>query len=595
MKYVTFISISLFLQFISSGVLCEKDWNPNVICKQTNNSSNRSKYKISATITDRNGLSNLIRLKNTANDSVLPMIYRVSSKQNACETVFSSLQSICSNSYCQNESEIAPLFINFLGCCSITYDASVPIPYFPGFDLYFINDDMNCTAKLERYLLSLTDRITDVDLFMFLQVNTRCWDKAEFVDEFVYEIISTPENWKTNYVELVSFSDFIGVLEFENQQCFNVFKNIAVHSSYPHPTIPDLRFLNARIINTITNENECMQYKLGCKYPEMFIHEVVRDRMILCIQLALIIEIVMVNIFVIYVFTRRNNMTPVSTLLSVLAASDMLTAVCIVVQNLMIFAKFNQPLRELTMLGLYDVDVRASSYPACIFHLVVQGSIKAFHMMSTLVTTSLSLHKVAAFLLPICSSFYLREKFCGYFSLVLLIMSFVMYFIQYFDVISQLHIRHGYCCYDVRERSVNVIITDYVYLGSLIVVLLSTLFLSLKLTVLRGSLPWKESDTIRRRNQRSAVTVVVICTIFLVSETFNILLELHESRKVKFNQFTLSICTKYRNTSFMLGFAMNFIVYLAMGQQIQQMVIVQLKRFGFCKKRLERNRSSKQI
>jgi hypothetical protein len=58
-----------------------------------------------------------------------------------------------------------------------------------------------------------------------------------------------------------------------------------------------------------------------------------------------------------------------------------------------------------------------------------------------------------------------------------------------------------------------------VYDSSIIIMVTCTIYISCKITVMRRRLKWTDSNVFQKRNKKSAIIVIAICIVFLLSES----------------------------------------------------------------------------
>lgn len=105
------------------------------------------------------------------------------------------------------------------------------------------------------------------------------------------------------------------------------------------------------------------------------------------------------------------------------------------------------------------------------------------------------------------------------------------------------------------------------------IVFICTIYLCTKLTCLRGNLMWTDSKAMQFRNCRSAVMVVLIAIIFLVSEATNAIERLENALPIViFGKKIHNALETNSKFPILIGNALNFIIYLTISQQFRAML-----------------------
>ncbi|CAC5369690.1 unnamed protein product [Mytilus coruscus] len=285
-------------------------------------------------------------------------------------------------------------------------------------------------------------------------------------------------------------------------------------------------------------------------------------------ECAIAVEILLVNTIVIVIFLKK-YMSPITVWLSGLALSDLLTSISTV---------------SLDVLGLYKPMQHPAGvlmwywwYPSCVTYTIIRTHSFAFHLMSVLFTTVLCLHKAVAILFPFWTKRSINIKFSVVSSVVIAVSSIFILCPSLLDKCSILHELNGMCCSEELPRDIQLATSQIMYLVNLTlmaVVVFCTTFISCKLTCFKKIVATSESLAIRKKNKRSAIVILIICIIFLMSEFIQTILY------VKFAMFPdfansnewFSIIVNFKDISLLVGYALNFIVYLLLSDRLRTIV-----------------------
>ncbi|CAC5404473.1 unnamed protein product [Mytilus coruscus] len=293
------------------------------------------------------------------------------------------------------------------------------------------------------------------------------------------------------------------------------------------------------------------------------------------VMIVLALEIICVNSFIVYVFLQKQNISPVTVLLIFLAVSDSITAVIMSVLNLFVFvtAKSNFDFKG-------DKLRYKMPYPLCIYVNIAYTVGRAFHFTSVLLTATLCLQKAIVFISPFTNRFNTRKSMI--ISCLIIVVSIILYIpeaIFRYGIFGKK--RNGYCNNTDKElERITSKLNEWfwwiifvIYILMLISVLLSTIYICFKLTCLRRNLPWKDTTVTQRRHRRSALLVILICAVFILSEIMNVVVIIHDvSTSFLLNRDVRNFFRRYKAFSLEIGFTMNFIVYLLISEQIRNEV-----------------------
>lgn len=250
-------------------------------------------------------------------------------------------------------------------------------------------------------------------------------------------------------------------------------------------------------------------------------------------------------------------------------------------------------------------------FSECVVYSVLLTVKSAFHMVSILLTMSLSILKSLAIMFPIRSRNYLTARPVSIWSLSLCFLSGTLFSFVLKDELSNLKNDYTMC---IRENgSSAAAVTNfevYIYTAVSIIIIICTLYLVIKLVCMRSIGESKISGNNHGRNRRSVLVVVVICIVYLTSEGINIYMIItwmifrNDIQKFRINkpwEYTAAkeymsyisyrnekvinsnvIMYQYLDLSLLVGFSINFFIYLIMGSQVRQLVFNQFSTFKSC-------------
>ncbi|CAC5382263.1 unnamed protein product [Mytilus coruscus] len=304
---------------------------------------------------------------------------------------------------------------------------------------------------------------------------------------------------------------------------------------------------------------------------------------------CLAIETSVVNIFVIAVFTRPRNRTPSTVLLSLLAASDSITSILAALPTFVGFVFYTNHVEKKE--DLFDGLAWLEHYPGCIVWMCVTNISSAFHLISVTITVILSIQKVIALRHPLWSLQRLQKKRSNVLVIFLFSLLLIGVFVweTFIDVESFYKGENNVCCFDdyLDADDIDVLNTgmNIFLLSSVFIIMFCTIYLCCKL--------WKSTTNVQRtrniaameRAHRSAIVVVIISIVFILSELLNILTTINYSRLFPYIQFLEMICDSYCLLSRQIGFSLNFFVYLIMSENLRNTLITTLAEACKCQRR----------
>jgi len=98
------------------------------------------------------------------------------------------------------------------------------------------------------------------------------------------------------------------------------------------------------------------------------------------------------------------------------------------------------------------------------------------------------------------------------------------------------------CCFKFDRTIIKYIeisswVVIVVYASSVIIMVTCTIYISCKITVMRRILKWTNSNVFQKRNKKSAIIVITICIVFLLSESLTFILWLERTFDVSVGQY----------------------------------------------------------
>ena len=499
------------------------------------------------------------------------------------------LPSVFTNDRCRNSAttcSVSSLHVDNIThtyMYDVNYTDTTPFRYFTGLDIYFT--ETKCTQLFLELVNFKT--LTNADVFNFLFNNEThdhtCPRSLRLLSEkniyiFPPEIekkVHRSWNFKIEAIDIVEFAVFD--LYFHTLTCLNMFTDY-VTSKSNLSLIPEFQYkeqiplLSAMDINMFTEEYSC-ELKRSSDFTALYLLCAKHWLIYTAVTIANFITIV--NIFVIYIFLMKENLSPVTIILCFLASSDTASVLCGYYPQL-INISYSVYEREYDYYTIVMV-----KYPLCIVSNRIENIGHDFHLISILLTTMLCVLKTTVVMFPFCSKNIITNKFAIVSSLFVVFLSVGISLFSFMTAesyfapgrndicVGQVEYLDSFNTYDAYVDTIVFVI----FAISLIIVFICTIYLCAKLTCLRRNLQWTDSKAMQLRNRRSAVMVVLIAIIFLVSEATNAIERLD-------NVLPIAIFSKKihnaleTNSKFpvLIGNALNFIVYLTISQQFRAML-----------------------
>lgn len=469
------------------------------------------------------------------------------------------------------------LFCDSFVTYNITYADDLEIPYFKGLDIFFTDEIEQCTMKFQNFLNLKKHRINRDNMIFFLLNMTSCWEHLSFTNQQVIIIslqdnhIDTPVLFEGRMLSGMSqrYHQLI-ILTLVEESCIKPFYQYVQLQGYKKNESEYL--LSTGNIMEFKSKFDCLKIYYQCIGDSYdIITQLIPESQMSYAEMILVVVVTIFNIFVLSIFVRKENRSPVVILLSALAISDTLTELFWCGPELLSYLfyyhqmnfKNGKPIRYLL------------EYPFCFWYSIVNPISDVFHMFSIFLTTISCLQKTAVLMFPLWS----REHITNRVSIIGIILSFILTTVLAIPMImlpvGWMREIDGRGCLDRELKNSTestyryvILVLNNLTLLCVSLVLICTVFIICKLTILRKNLPWKDHSTVTRRNRISALTIAFICIVFILSEIITstvcvlYFLSSNETLREKLIQ--------YRHLSLSIGFAMNFLVYLVMGQQFRQ-------------------------
>lgn len=287
--------------------------------------------------------------------------------------------------------------------------------------------------------------------------------------------------------------------------------------------------------------------------------------------------ITFVNVILICIFLNKKHMSPVSILMAGLAFSDSLASVGIFTPDLLIYS----------FPGMTATDEHMK-YPFCLIYTTNLYLSNMFHLLSLVLTTIMCFQKACVIMFPILGKKHLRNRFSFTSLVVVFVCSVVVYLPRVLEKLLYVHTGlDDICCFKFDRTFIKYIdisswIVIVVYASSIIIMVTCTVYISCKITVMRRRLKWTDSTFIKKRNKKSAIIVITICIVFLLSEFITFLLWLERTFDVSVGQYVDEHVSEYNYLVMVFGFALNFEVYIMMSQQMRNMIFGYLAKIFKC-------------
>lgn len=183
------------------------------------------------------------------------------------------------------------------------------------------------------------------------------------------------------------------------------------------------------------------------------------------VRIFLALVTLLLNIFIISIFLRRQNRTPVTILLSFLAITDSLTSLFAVIPNFSGQYLFSDELRYVKNGIAHESGfIWNRRFPHCAVFNILDDLSYAFHMMSVLVTTLLCIQKTVVIRFPLWGKTHLTTKTSIISALVVVICALVLFIPTTILGTSEMFKGdNGSCCYSERHIFVTLQAEHYLH------------------------------------------------------------------------------------------------------------------------------------
>lgn len=148
--------------------------------------------------------------------------------------------------------------------------------------------------------------------------------------------------------------------------------------------------------------------------------------------------------------------------------------------------------------------------------------------------------------------------------------------------------------FTVRRHETQYMITSIIMYACIAIMVICTIYiLCCKLTICRDRIQSNIQRKLQERNRRSAIIVVLICIIFILSEAIHVVATIifSDANSSDVPAFAQN-AAQFVLISWEIGFALNFVVYFILSKKLRNTIIACFKRICFCKKTAKTRDSS---
>ncbi|VDI10287.1 Hypothetical predicted protein [Mytilus galloprovincialis] len=330
-----------------------------------------------------------------------------------------------------------------------------------------------------------------------------------------------------------------------------------------------------------------------CEQSELFIP----SAWIIFTQFGLAAESAIVNTIVIVIFLRPKKRTPSTILLSALAAADCLTAIPAQMPYFVAYI-FHYDDLEVDEYGYFGGWVWPELYSSCIVYYPVSNISVGFHTISVCLTVMLNIQKVVALQFPLWTMLNVGNK--STVSVICLIFVIVVSIIAWVTVIDNGLLFKGEddaCCYSELldqnyTKGFNTSLNN-VLVFAVLGVFLCTAYICWKLWTDEKSITRNQNQIAKRKTRRSALIIVLLSVIFILTELFFILRTINQSRLVPIVPMIEMINDSFILLSWQVGFSLNFVIYLIMSENLRNILKSFFMTLFRCKKETPLRNTSK--
>lgn len=305
--------------------------------------------------------------------------------------------------------------------------------------------------------------------------------------------------------------------------------------------------------------------------------------------------VIAANSIIIPAFLRKEVASPSTLILAGLAFTDEIAAICLFLPKHLGFLS-----GQLEYGYDYNETIPIlSKYPYCRFLFWMDSVlISAFHLISLVLTTLLALQKSVAILFPIRSKRFLKKRT----SVVLVLLSITTLLTVYipYGLMFDFHEENDFCIlsYDswVSERFFQDIffLATFIYMSSIVLQTICSIYISCKLTCCDSDLQKTVTSQVKHLHRRSAIVVVLIVVIFILSEFLSILC-IFQITFTNYDTMCSNQVYDFSDLTLVVGFAANYFVYLVMSRQLRNVLTRHLLCCVPRRKRLLKNSNSTTI
>ncbi|CAC5397065.1 unnamed protein product [Mytilus coruscus] len=554
--------------------------------KNINNVVTTSSH-LQANLLDSFGLSFVLYIYNKQNESwKLTDIWNIDFSDLNCSRSFNSANSngmlnTLQNTNCQNSTLIKKALCDSSDLNDVHF-IDAKFPYFSGINVSF--SDEYCTDSFRNFIERNRHTIPKRNMADFLKDLNSCMRHIKFLDQYVYSYERQHGNGLLEIGNEVTEDNQV-LFEFHSKSCMVKFLDF-VHS-YGHLVtgIREKHLISLRMMNDFTKKHGCVEVRLPCYgTPYKLIQFGIPRKSITYISIALTIIVITVNAFVVITFLQKKHRSPLTVLLSALAISDTFTAVMITSPD---FIAHMFDYNHIVYFGEIYWHWYIFDYRKFLVVHTVESLTFTFHIVSVLITTWLCLLKSVSLQFPLWTKTHVNNKLCFGLSIAFSIYSLLLHVPL---IASNFYITYdinGVPCIDLQSEiyknheqiaaTVNSVI-GITYLVAVILIITSTVYLSWKLIYHSKNISCTESELSQKKQHRSAVIVVIVCVIFILSEFISILETIAYITKLSNFYNNREVLFQVADISWILGFALNFFVYLVMGQLLRKKLINVVKR-----------------
>ncbi|CAC5419500.1 unnamed protein product [Mytilus coruscus] len=498
---------------------------------------------------------------------------------------FSNIYEVLENEKCKKNVHISKLFDDVNDTRSVTFEDSGIIPLFEDIGITFV--DKQCIEDFKLFLsIEGSVKIGNEEIHYFLKNWTDCIRWVTLANEHLFRV-NVYEEKGLSKIGITSLGESTVMLSFEDDKCVDNFIEFVTLYGYIDIEYEDF-LVSPSNINEFHRKHKCLDFRIPCfgeRYDVNFLYLPPKPAAFAGSVLSIVI--IVINTYVMFVFLQKKNRSPIVIMLSAIALNDMLTAVFVCTPMTMPYLLYD---RQVTFYS-YDKSWVWLSYDYLTFTLWTVLSFEIsniFHMASIFNTTALCVQRAVSMLFPIWNKIHMTNKVCVYTSIVMFGYSLLLNIAL---IICHMNLSlniDGILCVDyerldiLKIESYTILVVNISYIFSCILMIVCSLYIACKLTILRKNLKWVDSQEVQKRNRRSAFIVVIISIICTLSEVISIMtltFTFATTEQVdKFYEGFFYMLYPYQQLSITIGFFCNFFAYLFMGTQLRDTIYESFKR-----------------